>query len=106
MAGCTCWLAPSRWSAVILAAGIGCLMVAVFAILGNKLAAMGHFFIFSKPTGSLFGVTTCAIAVWPESWGRRCISAGGRNVTVGRISAATIALLIPAFLLAFRKCLV
>ena len=68
MAGCTCWLAPSRWSAVILAAGIGCLMVAVFAILGNKLAAMGHFFIFSKPTGSLFGVTTCAIAVWPESW--------------------------------------
>ena len=44
-------------AAAILAAGIGCFMVALFALLGDKIAAFKSMMIFYKPTGPLSGVT-------------------------------------------------
>ncbi len=88
-------------AAAILAAGMGCLMVAVLAIVGDKSAAMGRFFIFVKPTGPLSGVTTCAIAVWLACWAVLHARWRERAVAIGRVSAAAIALLILGVLLTF-----
>ena len=55
-------------AAAVLAAGIGSFMVAVFAILADKSAAIKSVMIFYKPTGPLSGVTTCAIVVWLIAW--------------------------------------
>jgi uncharacterized protein YbjT (DUF2867 family) len=88
-------------AAAILAAGIGCLMVAGLAILGDKSAAMGSFFVFVKPTGPLSGVTTCAIAVWLACWALLHARWRGRTVALGRVGAAAITLLILGVLLTF-----
>ncbi len=52
----------------MLAAGIGSFMLAIFAVLGDKSAAIKSMMNFYKPTGPLSGVTTCAIVVWLVAW--------------------------------------
>jgi len=88
-------------AAAILAAGIGCLALAVLAILGDKSAALGRFFIFVKPTGPLSGVSTCAIAVWLASWAAWHAGWRARNLPASRVAAVAIVLLILGFLLTF-----
>ena len=51
-------------AAALLAAGVGSLMVAVFAILADKIGTIKSMMNFYKPTGPLSGVTTMAIVVW------------------------------------------
>ncbi|HEY1806300.1 MAG TPA: hypothetical protein VGG45_17640 [Terracidiphilus sp.] len=55
-------------AAAVLAAGIGSLAVAVFAILADKVAAIKTLMNFYTPTGPLSGVTTCAILAWLAAW--------------------------------------
>jgi hypothetical protein len=55
-------------AAAVLAAGIGSLAVAVFAIVADKVAAIKSLMNFYKPTGPLSGVTTCAILIWLAVW--------------------------------------
>jgi hypothetical protein len=55
-------------AAAVLAAGIGSFLVAVFAILADKVAAIKSLMNFYTPTGPLSGVTTCAILGWLAAW--------------------------------------
>jgi len=88
-------------AAAILAAGIGCFLLAVFAILGDRNAFFQHAFIFWKPTGPLSGVTTSAIAAWLlvwsvlHAWWRR------RDMPQGRINAIAFVLLLLSLLFTF-----
>lgn len=88
-------------AAAILAAGIGSFLLAVFAIAGDKSAALKSFFIFSKPTGPLSGVTTCAIIAWIAIWVVLHTRWSKRTVALARINAAAFLLLALALLLTF-----
>lgn len=88
-------------AAAILAAGIGSFLLAVFAIAGDKSAALKSIFIFFKPTGPLSGVTTCAIAAWIVTWIVLHLRWRGRAVALARINLAAFALLLLSLLLTF-----
>ncbi|MHB8535433.1 MAG: hypothetical protein ACYDBW_08310 [Sulfuricaulis sp.] len=91
--------------AAILAAGIGCAALGVFALLGDAFKNVAAFFTFYTPTGPLSGVTDSAIAMWLASWFVLANSWSGRNVSVHRVSiiafillAAGLALTFPPFM--------
>lgn len=86
--------------AAILAAGIGCAALGIFDFLGDAIPAIGRFFSFYAPTGTLSGVTDCAIAVWLVSWFVLARRWRGRNVVMGHCFAA-FALLLVGVLLTF-----
>jgi hypothetical protein len=88
-------------AAAVLAAGIGSLLVAIFAILADKFAAIKSLMIFLKPTGPLSGVTTCAIVCWLLVWLALHMMWQSRMVNMGRVRAAALALLVLAVLLTF-----
>jgi hypothetical protein len=88
-------------AAAILAAGIGCFAIAIFALLGDKIAAFKTAMIFYKPTGPLSGVTTCAIVVWLLCWAILHWRWSGRMLTLTRINAAALILLALSLLLTF-----
>lgn len=86
--------------AAILAAGIGCAALGVFDFLADAFPAVGRFFVFYTPTGTLSGVTDSAIAVWLVSWRVLAYRWSGRNVVVGRCVIAYL-LLATGLLLTF-----
>jgi hypothetical protein len=88
-------------AAALLAAGIGSFAMAVIAMVADQVPAFKQLMIFYKPTGPLSGVSTSAIAVWLIVWWLLNLRWGKRNVRLGRVNAAAIALLIAAFLLTF-----
>jgi len=88
-------------AAAILAAGIGSIMVGVFAIAADKSASIKSLFVFYKPTGPLSGVTTAALLVWLLAWGVLEFRWGKRTVALARICAAALALLGLSLLLTF-----
>ena len=88
-------------AAAILAAGIGSFLVAVFAILADKLASIKSLMNFYNPTGPLSGVTTCAIVVWLATWAILHTRWHGRNVAIAQVGAAAFLLLILGLLLTF-----
>jgi hypothetical protein len=88
-------------AAAILAAGVGCFMLAVFAILGDRSAAFRLAFVFYTPTGPLSGVTTSAIAVWLLAWSVLRARWRGRNLPQPRINAIAFVLLLLSLLLTF-----
>jgi integral membrane sensor domain MASE1 len=88
-------------AAAVLAAGIGSFLLAVFAIIGDKSTAAKSFFVFSKPTGPLSGVTTSAAVLWTAIWILLHLRWRSRSVQLARINAISIALLILAVLLTF-----
>ena len=88
-------------AAAILAAGIGAFLVAVIAILADQSAAIKSAMIFSKPTGPLSGVTTCAIALWLASWVVLHLRWSNRSVALAGVNAVAFALLILGLLLTF-----
>ena len=88
-------------AAAVLAAGIGSLAVAVFAIVADKAAPIKSLMNFYKPTGPLSGVTTCAIVVWLAAWAVLHWRWSWRNVEVGRVTIAAFILLFLSLLLTF-----
>ena len=88
-------------AAALLAAGIGCLMVAIFAILADKVASIKSLMNFYRPTGPLSGVTTCAILVWLISWAILHRRWSGRMVALGGITTSALILLGLSLLLTF-----
>ncbi|WP_254367171.1 hypothetical protein [Paraburkholderia sp. NMBU_R16] len=88
-------------AAAILAAGIGCFAVGLFALAGDAFRSFAHFFTFYKPTGPLSGVTTSAIIVWLLSWFVLSRHWGTRSVALGRVTAAAFVLLALGVLLTF-----
>jgi hypothetical protein len=87
-------------AAAVLAAGIGSLAVAVFAIAADKVAAVKSLMNFYKPTGPLSGVTTCAILVWLIAWFILHRSWRGRQIS-SRSNIAALILLFLGLLLTF-----
>jgi len=87
--------------AAILAAGIGCAALGVFAFLGDAVKGIGEFFNFYNPTGTLSGVTDTAIVVWLAAWYVLAKRWGGRDVAVGRVGPMAFVLLAVGFLLTF-----
>ena len=88
-------------AAAILAAGIGCFAVGLFATLGDAFPAIAHFFVFYTPTGPLSGVTTSAIIVWLLSWyglNRRWAT---RTVAMTKVNIGAFVLLALGVLLTF-----
>lgn len=88
-------------AAAILAAGIGCFMVAFFALIADKIAAVKSAMVFYKPTGPLSGVTTCAILVWLIAWVILNWLWGRQMLSMGKINAVALVLLGLALLLTF-----
>jgi len=88
-------------AAAVLAAGIGCFFVAVFAILGDQSAFFKKLFVFYKPTGPLSGVTTSAIVVWLVVWFLLHRRWSWRMVNMARVRTAALILLFLALLLTF-----
>jgi hypothetical protein len=88
-------------AAAVLAAGIGSFLVALLALLGDKIVAFKNLMIFYKPTGPLSGVTTCAIAVWLLAWFLLYRRWSWRMVEMGRVRTVALILLLLAVLLTF-----
>jgi len=88
-------------AAAVLAAGMGSFCIGLFAVLADKSPAIKSFMIFSKPTGPLSGVTTCAIAAWLFCWAVLHVRWRRRTVGLGRVSAIALALLALGVLLTF-----
>ncbi len=91
--------------AAILAAGIGCTALGVFALAADAFQGVATFLTFYIPTGPLSGVTDATIAVWLAAWFVLAKSWSGRNVSVHRVSiiafillAAGLALTFPPFM--------
>lgn len=88
-------------AAAILAAGVGCAALGVFALLGDAIPRIADFFAFYKPTGPLSGVTLCALLVWLATWWTLARLWGERNVAVDRIVGIAFTLLAVGFALTF-----
>lgn len=88
-------------AAAILAAGIGNLSVALFAIAGDEIASVKSVMTFYKPTGPLSGVTTSAILVWLAIWLILEVRWRRKDVALPRINAIAFALLALSLLLTF-----
>jgi len=88
-------------AAAVLAAGIGSFLVAVLAILADKVASIKSLMNLYKPTGPLSGVTTCAMVAWLAAWALLHWRWSWRNVAVGRVTAAAFILLFLGLLLTF-----
>lgn len=88
-------------AAAILSAGIGCFVLAVLAILGDKSAVVKGSLVFYKPTGPLSGVTTVAVFVWLFTWGILEWCWRKETVAAPRINAIALALLALSLILTF-----
>ncbi len=88
-------------AAAVLAAGLGSFLVALFALLADKITAIKSLMIFYRPTGPLSGVTTCAILVWLAAWVVLHVRWRNRTVAFAHIGTAAFILLIVGVLLTF-----
>lgn len=88
-------------AAAVLAAGMGSLAIAVFAIAADKAAPIKNLMNFYRPTGPLSGVTTCAIVLWLAAWALLHWLWSRRSVQAGRITVAAFILLFLSLLLTF-----
>ncbi|MFZ0594760.1 MAG: hypothetical protein WAM39_30155 [Bryobacteraceae bacterium] len=88
-------------AAAIFSAGVGCFVLAVLAILGDKSALIQRSLVFYKPTGPLSGVTTVAILVWLVTWAILECSWRKKTVAAGRLNAIALILLVLGLILTF-----
>ena len=88
-------------AAAILAAGIGCFAVGLFALAGDAFPTAARFFTFYKPTGALSGVTTSAIVVWLLSWFALSRQWGTKSVALGWVILVSSVLLALSLMLTF-----
>jgi hypothetical protein len=92
-------------AAAILAAGIGCATLGVFDLAGDASPAIGQAFVFWQPTGTLSGVTVCAIVVWllawlvlSRRWAQRNVNLTGVTLVAFSLLAVGLALTFPPFM--------
>ncbi len=88
-------------AAAILAAGIGCFAVGLFAVAGDASRTIARFFTFYTPTGPLSGVTTSAIVVWLIAWYALSRAWHGRKLGMLKVNLAAFVLLGLSLLLTF-----
>lgn len=90
-----------RGAAAILAAGIGCAAVGVFAILRDAFPPVANALNFYKPSGPLSGVTTLAVVIWLVAWFILARRWHNVNVQLGKVNTAAFVLLAIGILLTF-----
>jgi len=88
-------------AAAILAAGIGCFAVGLFALIGDAFPTAARLFTFYGPTGPLSGVTTSAIVVWLASWLALESNWRHQSVIMAKVNIAAFILLALSLLLTF-----
>lgn len=88
-------------AAAVLAGGFGAAALGVFAVMGDMWPAFKKLMIFSKPTGPLSGVTTCAVIVWLLAWAVLECQWRRETVAMGRVAMIAMALLVVGLLLTF-----
>jgi hypothetical protein len=88
-------------AAAMLAAAIGCFVLAIVALAGDKSVPIKNSLNLYKPTGPLSGVTTVAIVVWFLAWGFLEWRWGKRAVAMNRINRVSLVLLVLSILLTF-----
>jgi hypothetical protein len=88
-------------AAALLAAGIGCAVLGLFALLGDAFKGIFEFFKFYGPTGPLSGVTISAIVIWLGSWFVLGKKWSARDVSVAGVSTVAFVLLTIGFALTF-----
>jgi hypothetical protein len=88
-------------AAAMLAAGIGCFVLGVFAVVADRAASFGRMMIFYRPTGPLSGVTTSAVLIWLVAWAVLEWRWRKKSVNSGHIAAAALVLLGLGLLLTF-----
>jgi len=97
--------APSRTNgsaaAALVSAGISCFILAVLAILGDKLSFLKDPLTFYKPTGPLSGVTTVAILLWLITWGILEWRWRSKTVDAARTSVIALTLFVLGLILTF-----
>lgn len=76
-------------------------MVALLAILADKVASIKSLMNFYKPTGPLSGVTTTAVIVWLIFWIVLEFRWRKRNVSLRRVVAVALVLLALSLALTF-----
>ena len=88
-------------AAALVAAGIGCLAMGVFTILGGQTAHTKALFTLWKPTGPLSGVSTAAIVAWLVSWALLHKLWVKKIVSMKSMGMVALLLLLLGFLLTF-----
>lgn len=88
-------------AAAILAAGIGCFALGVFALAGDASRTIARLFTLYRPTGPLSGVTSGAIVLWLLTWIVLTSRWGGKSVGMAKINWAAFTLLALGVLLSF-----
>jgi hypothetical protein len=94
-------LANGPGAAALLAGAVGCFVLAVLAVLGDKISSIKLGLIFWKPTGPLSGVTTLAVLVWLCTWGALEWRWHNRDVAIKMVTGMSLALLALSLLLVF-----
>jgi hypothetical protein len=88
-------------AAAILAAGVGALALGLFALAGDAVPSLRRAFSIWAPTGPLSGVTTFAMLAWLIAWLILARLWSGRQVRLGLVNAAALAMLAAGLLLTF-----
>ncbi len=94
-------LSDGTGAAAILAAGVGCFAVGLFALAGDASPAIGRFFDFYAPAGPLSGVTSSALVVWLVAWYALARAWSRRAVAIVKVNWAAFALLVLGLLFTF-----
>jgi hypothetical protein len=88
-------------AAAVLAAGIGCFVLAALAIVADHASAVKKMASFYAPTGPLSGVTTIAVLVWLATWASLHTLWRGRDVASAAVCRFAFVLLALGVLLTF-----
>jgi hypothetical protein len=88
-------------AAATLAAGFGCFLLSVFAVVADASKPVARFFTFYLPTGPLSGVTTSAILLWLLTWFVLARMWRHRSVALAKVNVAAFAFLLLGILLTF-----
>jgi fluoride ion exporter CrcB/FEX len=88
-------------AAALLAASLGCFLLAILAFAGDKSPAVKSAMTLYKPTGPLSGVTTIAVLAWLALWAILEWRWGSRTVAIGGVIVVAFLLLALSFLLTF-----
>ena len=88
-------------AAAILGAGVGALALGVLALASDAAPAVGKAMGLYRPSGALSGVSTGAVLAWLAAWALLARRWRGREVALGPVNAAAIAMLATGLLLTF-----
>lgn len=94
-------LANGSAAAAIVAAGAGCCILGILAVLADASPSIAGLLTWHRPTGPLSGVTTLGIACWLGIWAVLARAWQSRTVALAATNALAYALLTIGILLTF-----